>query len=240
MLFRPFITRPLYRIFATDTNVKPEDTFDGKIILVNLPVQTYKTIGVFAGIVWKYCTQLAIMRRSEPNDGTYLRPVFIYSDEAQNFVSDFDYTYQAVARSAAGCTCYIFQNRESLIANVGNEYKVDSLLANLQTKIFCQNTGRTNEWAAGLLGERWEKTLSTAVGRSGHMDDRYASSNVNVSQHRRHFVEPAEFTVLKRGGPASSYQVEVIVYFGGRVFGDELPYRRIRIDQRTGDASLDR
>ena len=93
MLFRPFIARPLYRIFATDTNVRPEDTFEGNLILVNLPVETYKTVGAFAGIVWKYCTQLAIMRRSEPNDGTFLRPVFIYSDEAQNFVSDFDYTY---------------------------------------------------------------------------------------------------------------------------------------------------
>src|SRR5271170_5689708 len=97
----------------------------------------------------------------------------------------------------------------TLIANVGNEYKVDSLLANLQTKIFAQNTGRTNEWASGLLGERWENTISTGVGHSGHHNaERVASSNVYVSEQKRSFIEPAEFTVLRRGGPANDFQVE--------------------------------
>jgi hypothetical protein len=145
---------------------------------------------------------------------------------------------KAKARSAAGCTCYIFQNRESLIANVGNEYKVDSLLANLQTKIFCQNTGRSNDWASSLLGERWEQILSTGIGHSQYATEpSHASSNVNMNQQKRYFVEPAEFTVLRRGGSAGAYQVEIIVYFGGRVFSDGLPYQRIRIDQRTGHAA---
>jgi hypothetical protein len=38
--------------------------------------------------------------------------VFPWADEAQNFVTPFDAEYQAVARSAGGCTVYLTQNRE--------------------------------------------------------------------------------------------------------------------------------
>ena len=42
MLVRPFITRPLRRLFSEDTTIRPEDTFNGKIIIVDFPVQEYR------------------------------------------------------------------------------------------------------------------------------------------------------------------------------------------------------
>jgi hypothetical protein len=33
--------------------------------------------------------------------------------------------------------------------------------------------------------------------------------------------------------------VEVIVYLGGHIFSDELPFRRLRIDQRSAHAVVD-
>jgi hypothetical protein len=239
MVARPFLTRPLRRLFSTDTNVTPQDTFDGKIIIVDLPVQVFRLAGRMANLAWKYCFQIAVMRRQPPGaPGRYLRPVFLWADEAQNFVTEFDAEHQAVARSAGGCTVYLTQNRESYLRVLGNEAAVDSLLGNLQLKAFCQQSSpTTNSWAARLLGERWQKILSTNVGHSGRAsEERYASSNVNVNQQRRYFVEPAEFTVLKRGGDANDYQVEVVLYLGGHVFSDGLPYRRIQIDQRSSHA----
>jgi hypothetical protein len=103
MLVRPLITRPLRRLFSTNTNVKPEDTFDRKIIIVDLPVQDFRLAGRVANLVWKYCFQIAVMRRMPPAGG-YITPVFLWADEAQNFVTAFDAEYQAVARSAGGCT----------------------------------------------------------------------------------------------------------------------------------------
>jgi hypothetical protein len=240
MLMRPFLTKPLYRIFSTDTNFSPEDAFDGKIIIVNLPVQTFKNAGIFSGILMKYVMQLAIMRRSEPGDGTYLRPVFIWSDEAQNFISDFDYTFQAVARSAGGCTCYIFQNRDTLLARLGNEHKVDSLLANLQAKFFCQNTGNTNEWASGLLGERWTSQISTSFNTNSpdQQGNRSTSGGASTNQQKRHYIEAAEFSTLARGGPQNGYQVQCIVYNGGKLFSDPrgsaelLPFALLTFNQR--------
>jgi hypothetical protein len=242
MMARPFLTRPLRRLFSTDTNVTPEAAFDGKIIIVDLPVQVYRLAGRMANLAWKYCFQIAVMRRTPPSEpDRYLRPVFLWADEAQNFVTEFDAEFQAVARAAGGCTVYLTQNRESYLRVLGNEAAVDSLLGNLQVKAFCQQSSpETNAWAARLLGEHWQKILSTNVGHSGpSMQERYSSSNVNVSQQRRYFVEPAEFTVLRRGGTANDYQVEVVLYLGGHVFSDGLPFRRIQIDQRTIRASVD-
>jgi len=243
MLVRPLITPPLRQIFSTDTNIKPEDTFDGKIIIVDLPVQEFRLVGRIANLAIKYCFQIAVLRRVQPaNRQSFLRPVFLWADEAQNFVSKFDSEYQAVARSAAGCTVYLTQNRESFRRVLKNNDAVDSLLGNLQAKFFCQNSGETNEWASKLLGERWLHITSTNVGQS-HNDTMQQqqqnagnhSSGVSRSAQRRFFVEPARFTTLKRGGALNNFQVEAIVYNGGNLFHDgreSLPYKFITFNQR--------
>jgi type IV secretory pathway TraG/TraD family ATPase VirD4 len=240
MLVRPLITRPLRKLFCTDTNVQPEDCFNGKIIIVDLPVQDFRLAGKIASLTWKFCFQVAVLRRTPPPKG-HLRPVFLWCDEAQNFISEFDAEYQAVARSAGGCTVYLTQNRESFRHVLGNNDAVDSLLGNLQTKFFCQQGSTdTNEWAAKLLGERWLSVTSINVGRNNSDQNEQAgghSSGVSRSEQRRYFVEPSRFTTLKRGGEANNFKVETIVYKGGYEFpganGEaSLPYRVLVFDQR--------
>jgi hypothetical protein len=186
MLVRPLITRPLRKLFSTDTNVKPEDAFDGKIIIIDLPVQDFRLAGKVAALAWKYCFQIAVLRRTPPTDGSYLRPVFLWADEAQNFITDFDAEFQATARSAGGCTVYLTQNRESFRRVLGNNDAVDSLLGNLQAKFFCQNSGETNKWASELLGERWLRINSVNVGSSeGEKENHSSSSGITRSEQRR-------------------------------------------------------
>lgn len=228
MLVRPFITRPLRKLFSTDTNIRPEDAFHGKILIIDLPVQEFRLAGRVANLAWKYCFQVAVLRRMQPKQG-YLRPVFLWADEAQNFVTDFDAEYQAVARSAGGCTVYLTQNRESYRRVLGNDDAVDSLLGNLQAKFFCQNSGDTNEWAAKLLGERWLNVTSTSSNRN----EQGAGGGVTISEQRRYFVEPSRFTTLKRGGDVYGFQVECIVYKGGHLFEDGLPFRLLTFNQRS-------
>jgi hypothetical protein len=167
-----------------------------------------------------------------------LRPVFLWADEAHNFVSEFDSEFQTVARSAGGCTVNLTQNRESYKRVLGNDDAVDSLLGNLQAKFFCQNSGDTNEWAAKLLGERYIDITSTNVGRSG-TEGQSSSSGISRSEQRRYFVEPSRFTTLKGGGVHHGFQVEAIVYNGGHRFpigapGREelLPYKLITFNQK--------
>ena len=114
-------------------------------------------------------------------------------------------------------------------------------MGNLQTKFFCQNSGDTNEWAAKLLGERWQAVNSTNVGQSrqesGQIIDRgNLSSGVTRSDQRRYFVEPSTFTTLKRGGELHGFHVQAIVYKGGHLFDSGgknlLPYKLLTFDQR--------
>jgi hypothetical protein len=234
ILIRPLVTRPLRKLFSSDTNIRPEDSFTGKVIIVDLPVQEFRLAGRIANLAWKYCFQVAVLRRTPPAGG-YARPVFLWADEAQNFVTEFDAEYQAVARSAGGCTVYLTQNRESYRRVLGNADAVDSLLGNLQAKFFCQNSGETNEWAAKLLGERWLKVTSTNVGHSESGEQQQgASSGVSRSEQRRYFVEPARFTTLKRGGPLHQFQVQSIVYNGGALFtanNEMLPFKLLTFNQ---------
>jgi TraM recognition site of TraD and TraG len=244
MLVRPFITRPLRRLFSANTTIKPEDTFDGKIIIVDLPVQQYRLAGRVANLVWKYCFQVASLRRTQPTNGSYLRPVVLWADEYQTFTSAFDPEWAAVARSASACACFAVQNRESLIRVLGNAATVDSLLGNLQCVFACQNSSSSsNEYMSKLIGEQWRPVISISAGRSNPQAleaDPTLTSGVMSSEQRRFFVEPARFTTLKRGGPKHGHQVECIVYNGGAKFqgvDDDgrpalLPYALLTFNQR--------
>ena len=241
MLVHPFVTRPLRQLFSAETTIRPEDTFAGKIILIDLPVQEYRLAGRMAAIAWKWCFQLAVMRR-KASEGQ--RPVYLWADEAQNFITERDAEYQAVARSAGGCTVYLTQQREGIRRVLHSDDATENLLANLQTKIFCQNTGATNTWAADLLGERYVMITSTGLGRSGMQGevgnigmiaDSSTSANVSRSEQKRFFVEPSRFTTLKRGGAGNDFSVEAIVYCGGRLFerdGEALPCKVLMFRQR--------
>jgi hypothetical protein len=244
MLVRPLLTPPLRQSFSADTNIKPEDTFDGKIIIIDYAVNEYRLVGRIANLAWKYCFQTAVLRRVQPADRqSFLRPVMLWGDEMQNFVSKFDSEFQAVCRSAACCTVYLTQNRESFRRVLKNNDAVDSLLGNLQCKIFCQNAGETCEWASKLLGERWLNINSTNIGQSHNdmvqqqqqqQNTGNHSSGVSRSAQRRFFVEPARFTTLKRGGALNDFIVEAVIYNGGNLYfnGREwLPYKLIKFNQ---------
>jgi hypothetical protein len=243
MMVKPFITRPLRRLFSTNTNITPEDTFKGKVIIVDLPVQQFRLAGRVANLAWKYTFQVASLRRMQPADGTYLRPIFLWADEYQTFCSFFDAEWAAVARSAGACACLAVQNRESLIRVLGNAATVDSLLGNLQCVFLCQNSSSTtNEWAAKLIGERYRSIMSFSAGRSNPQApeaDPTMSSGASSSEQRRFYVEPGRFSTLARGGAKHDYRVECICFNGGMRFegADEdgnpalLPYILLTFNQ---------
>jgi len=239
MMAQPLVSSPLRKLFSSTTSVTPEATFEGKIIIVDLPVAHYRLVGRMANIIWKYSFQMAVLRRVQPADRkTFLRPVFLFADEAQNFISKGDAEYQAVARSAGGCTVYMTQNRESYKRVLKNDDAVDSLLGNLTTKIFCANAGETNEWASRLLGEHWVHITSTTAGQSNNLMSQqpFASHNAGVTrtEQKRKFIEEARFTTLKRGGPQYDFLVECVIYKGGHLFSngwDAIPFKILSINQ---------
>ncbi len=246
MLLRPLVTTPLLQLFGdSPSTIRPDDCFEGKVVIVDLPVQEFRLAGLLANLAWKYCTQLAVMRREPPVDrGTFLRPVFLWADEAQNFVTGFDAEYQAVARSAGGCTVYLTQNRESLRRVLGSDDSVDSLLGNLQSKWFCQNGSTvTNGWASNLLGERWTEITNRSGGAGGYgignADGRVtATAGYSTVSQKRNYVEPVQFATLRRGGEHNNFLVDCLIYNGGEQYpshdgSEEVPFKFITFDQRS-------
>ena len=211
-LAEPFTEGILQRHFSGGTNLYPEETFKGKIIILNFPVKEFLASGVYAQGIFKLLWQQATERRDVTK---YPTPVFLWVDESQLFLSGYDQIFQTTARSSRACTVFISQNISNYYVAVGgnnSKAKVDSLLGNLGTKIFhANNDAVTNKWAAETIGRDLLNLSGISVG------DNHSSS---LSQQLLHQVQPREFTTLISGGPDNDFIVAGIVTVAGREWSD--------------------
>jgi hypothetical protein len=211
-----FLRGILYRIFGTNTTITPEASLDGKIIVLDLPEKRFHELGVAAQVLFKFCWQRAIERRNVESDS---RPVFLWMDESQLFVNKHDVSFQTTSRSARVATVLLTQNLPNYYAAFGGETAaksfVDSLIGNLNTKIFHNNTcAVTNQYAAELFARDWQRVASGGTTSA----DGKMSFNQGTSDHLEYTVLPREFTNLATGGPKNDFIVEGIVHHGGRIF----------------------
>src|SRR5690606_16888275 len=121
----PLMRGPLRRIFCGQepSTFLPEDTHRGKVILLDLPVKEFGAVGRLAQVLFKTVWQRATERRTDmlefrpgpnglelnPHFDPDFRPVFLWADESQHFVSAEDLYFQATARSALAATVYLTQ-----------------------------------------------------------------------------------------------------------------------------------
>lgn len=218
-----FLRRPFRMLFSEmpDDRRKiayPELSHRGAIIVLNLPVKEFGEAGRAAQVVYKYLWQQAVERRKTTNQTV---PVFLWVDEAQNFVTEYDMQFQATARSTRACTVYLTQNLPNYYAVMGgaqSKYRVDSLIGNLQTKIWHANSDpMTNDHAAETIGRSWQFRESSG--------ESYGENFFNVSSGKNesfdYDVPPQAFTKLRKGGKLNEGIVEAIVFQSGRVWENE-------------------
>jgi hypothetical protein len=194
----------------------PEVTHQGKIVILNLPVKLYGEVGRFAQAIWKTVWQRATERRTallRGGDGAQ-SPVFLWADESQYFVTREDALFQQTARSARAATVYLTQSISNYYAALGGESSrpvIDSLLGNLQTKIFHANGDPvTNEWAEKLFGH-WKMPVSSS-GLSG------GGPSTSNSETPQPLVPASRFTTLAKGGRNHKKVVQGYVFQGGRTW----------------------
>lgn len=203
-LFR-LLREPIYSLFCRyDSNIKPEDCLQGKIILLNLPVKVYQKVGRDCQILFKYIWQRSMEKRSiRDND----RPLFLWADEAQNFLHEHDADYQATARSSRISTVYISQNLPNYYASMGGqkaEYRVKSFLGTLGTKIFHANADiETNRYASELIGDAYVVDETSSVTIAGEF-----SHSRGKSLKLERVVRPEDFIRLRTGGTANDFRVD--------------------------------
>lgn len=173
--------------FCRDTNLTPEETFrEGRIIVMAMPSLSWNEDGLIGQHVFKYMWQRAVLRRATMPREFRDRPVFLWADEAQYFVSVKDAEYQAACRSALGCSVYLTQSMPSILASLGGPNTkplAEQLLGNFATKIFHSNADpETNKWAADTIGRtlvrRRTTSSSSSIGRNQGLN---SSSGYNES-----------------------------------------------------------
>jgi len=213
-----FIRGNLKKLFITDKDkipAPPDLAREGKIIILDLPIKKWGNVGKIGQGVYKLMFQKAMER--VPFTGNS-KPVFVFVDENQFFINSYDLEFQQTARSAGVATFYLTQNIPNYYVSLGDDgqNKANSLLGNLSTKIFlAQPDAATNEWAAKIFGESW--ALQTSSSSSFDHEDEPRMS-ANISEHKRHIIEPIEFTTLLRGGPKNDYIVSALIHQIGRIW----------------------
>jgi hypothetical protein len=210
---------PFRQLFCGDTTVRPEDSFDGKVIVLNLPVKEYGEVGRFAQILFKTIWQRAVERR-----GSAGKPVFLWADEAQFFVTRYDMLFQQTARSSRAAAVYLTQSvvnfRAALDSSDDASSISDSLLGNLQTKIFHANAcPNTNEYAERLFGSELQWTANASAGAAG--------SQAGAQRVMLPILPAIRFSTLKKGGLANDKLVQAYVFQAGRVWlGDDARHNK--------------
>lgn len=222
-----FLRGLLRKLFCSDLNFSPEDSFAGKIIILNLPIKQYNELGQFAQVLLKFIWQRAVERRIPPGIARAdaeqrIRPVFLWADESQFFANSYDAMFQSTARSSRACTVYLTQNLPSYHAVFGganSKAEVDAFLGNLQTKIFHANGDpTTNNWAADSIGRTRQLQLygGLSEGVTGRGQPGNMNQNAGGSMVFEYLVQPQEFTMLRTGGPECGFEVDSIIFQGGR------------------------
>ena len=204
-----------WELLCTETNIVPEIAYkNGAVIVLDISIEEFDDVGRVIQAIIKMIYQRAVLRRDVRE---YPRPLFLYSDEAQYFVSSFDFKYQSIARSSSASTIYITQNLSNYHAILGHNSRdlAMAFLANLQTKIFHANTDYiTNQFAADTIAQMQTMSYSYNSGSN----DKGSSVNSGASETVRHKVMPAHFTTLRKGGPQNKREVEAIIFQGGRIW----------------------
>jgi type IV secretory pathway TraG/TraD family ATPase VirD4 len=216
-------------LFDGETNFIPDLSFDGAIIVLDLPIKVYGQAGIYVQSAFTYLWQVASEQRDVKRSP---RPVFWFVDEAHELVCDYTPEFLATARSARVASVLISQNKPNYLAAMGGEagrHRVEAFLGNMGTKIFHANGDpETNRWASDMISEEiqtrnnWQGGIESGAGRGG------ASESVGRK------VMPSEFTMLKKGGPQNGFLTECIVYQTGANFAanNDEPFLRLSFAQQ--------
>lgn len=162
-MLSPIASGKMADMFASGENtIYPEDTFKGKIIILDLSLQAYGMLGKVAQGVWKYLFQKAVERRSEDDE----QPVFLWVDEAHYFLNELDQRFLTTVRSKKCVTVFLTQNISNFITAI-DENPTKAMLGNFKTQIFHRNDSYdTNEYSADLIGKYWHRQINEGVSDS--------------------------------------------------------------------------
>jgi uncharacterized membrane protein YgcG len=187
----------LQRAFCGRTTVVPELSFGGAIILLAMPTLTWNEDGVIGQELFKYMWMRSVLGRNALAREHRERPLFLWSDEAQETVGSYDFEFQSMCRASLCCTTYLTQSLPTYFAKLGGDNPRDAaqaLVGKFATQLFFSNLcAESNEYAARTIGKVMKRhanynagvSQSVNVGMSsGESENRGSTSNHGSSTSR--------------------------------------------------------
>lgn len=238
-----FTSGLLRECFCTTTDILPEMSLSGAIIILAFPALTYFEEGVVAQQLFKLIWQRTTESRNGLPEQFRELPTFLYADESQFFVSTYDDTFLSTCRGSRCAVVYLTQSLPTYVAQLGKdkEAAVDGFVGKFNTKVFHLNAcPKTNTYAAELIGKglKLHKTSSRTVS-SGMQTNRGGTQNsINhgynltegsnetsgTQEHLDYFLRPIFFaTALKTGSPKNNFLVSAVLFKAGANFAEPMP-----------------
>lgn len=147
-----------------ESDLVPELTFRGAIIVLDMSRATHGADGVLCQMIFKDAWQSAVLARNALPPTLREHFTFLYADECQEFVAEGDAAFLAMSRSSRCSSIYLTQNLPSMYARIGGANahdRVHQLVGNMGTRIFCANhCTTTNQWAAETIGKSVQQRAS--------------------------------------------------------------------------------
>lgn len=215
-------------LFDGGMNFVPEMSFEGGIIVPDMPLKVYGQAGLIVQAAFTYLWQTAAEQRDMSGNP---RGVFWFMDEAHELVNGHTSRFLATARSRRVAPILITQNLANYAAAFGSDgrQKADDIVSNISTKIFHANGHvETNEWASKTISDEVQTRYNFHGG--GQQTGRGGGGG---SESVGHKVLPAEFTMMKKGGPQNDFVTEAIIYRTGAAYiaNDGQPFLRTAFPQ---------
>jgi type IV secretory pathway TraG/TraD family ATPase VirD4 len=221
-LMAVFLRHPFRELFCSETTLHPRQTWEeGAVIVLDLPVLEYHESGKLAQAVFKYMFQ----REAQGHDvKRFPRPVFLFEDEKQLFLTRHDFLFDSISRSFRVCSVAATQSisqYHAVLSRHGGEAQAESFLGNYQTQIFHANTSaKTNLWASETIGRTQTFRGSMTLDAKQRSASLFGGSGGSQSMHEQYdfHVQPSEFIGLARGGAEYDRRVEAFALKAGKPF----------------------
>jgi hypothetical protein len=178
-----FLHGRLARIFCGRTTLVPELTFHGAVIVLAMPTLTWNEDGIIAQQLFKYMWQRAVLGRNSLAQEHRERPVFLWSDEAQDTVSSYDYEFQSMCRGSKCCTVFLTQSLPTYYAKMGGggdngRDAAHALVGKFSTHIYHSNAcPETNEFASRMIGKVLTRRANFSEGNSQSFNEGMSAGN---------------------------------------------------------------
>jgi hypothetical protein len=180
---------------------------NGKIVILKMNIAQYRNLAKTIAAYMKLDFQDEVMQRLVREDANTTRPLFMISDEYQEFVTATDAEFYAQSREPKCCTIVATQSYTSLINTLKDRDTVRTVTQNLINKIWLRTDDLfTVEEAQKQLGKEDKEKITKSISESSGdvtksrilgtlvSDKSSISESVNVNTVKEFTFEETLFT----------------------------------------------